>query len=139
MHAPAGSYPGRVAAAELHEAERALEVLDELLGRPVERVEPPIDIYLADAVVGGAPRVAVPDATDALVRVVQPEAPGVPIAYPLTELVIRRRFGDGAASARCSSAGSQAPSRGKSGRGPPWTKPTRPCGASSPAPARSPS
>jgi ABC-type multidrug transport system fused ATPase/permease subunit len=96
VHAPEGSYPARRAAAELKEAERTVSALEELLSPPAER-RGPVDIYLADAVAADEPDGGRVD--DAIVRVVQPEAPGEPIAYPLTRTLVRRWFGPQAGSA----------------------------------------
>jgi hypothetical protein len=96
VHAPEGSYPARRAAAELKEAERTVSALEELLSPPAER-RGPVDIYLADAIAADEPDGGRVD--DALVRVVQPEAPGEPIAYPLTRTLVRRWFGPQAGSA----------------------------------------
>ena len=82
-----GSYAGRNATGELRDAERAAEVLERLLG-PIDRKHTEasrVEIYLSDPL--GAPaNVEKPDDTFAasggkvIVRIVQPEAPGQPIA-----------------------------------------------------------
>lgn len=95
IHAPLGSYPERVAAAELRDAERAVAALIELLAPTGDRSEAPVEIYLTEAVAGAT---GVPSGADAIVRVVQPEAPGEPIAFGLAELLVRRWFGTGPAS-----------------------------------------
>jgi ABC-type multidrug transport system fused ATPase/permease subunit len=104
VHAPEGSYPARRAAAELREAERAVGAIDELLApAPGGGGEAPVDIYLTDAVVTDEQDADVAASfgadDEAIVRVVQPDAPGEPIAYPATRVLVRRWFGADAASA----------------------------------------
>ncbi len=103
VHAPEASYAARRAAAELRDAEKAVRALEELLapsGHGAERV----DVYLAEAVLGAraggrmrAPRES--SSPSAVVRVVQPEAPGAPVAYALARSLVERWFGRDAASA----------------------------------------
>jgi ABC-type multidrug transport system fused ATPase/permease subunit len=90
IHAPAGSYPARRAAAELREAEDAVAMLRELLAPEARGAR--LDIYLTDVADGE-------EHDEAIVRVVQPDDPGAPIAYALTPVLVRRWFGADAASA----------------------------------------
>jgi ABC-type multidrug transport system fused ATPase/permease subunit len=102
VHAPEQSYAARRAAAELRDAERAGEVLEQLIAPP-GHAEELVEIYLTEAVAGAAAgRPRAPGGTaspSAVVRVVQPEAPGAPIAYPLARVLVERWFGAAAASA----------------------------------------
>jgi ABC-type multidrug transport system fused ATPase/permease subunit len=122
VYAPHRSYVARRAPAELREAERAAEALDKLLGSPEKGTGPlgRVDIYLTDPVVelpvGGvslptdgngrvgatapSPSVLQPEeaGSNAIVRVVQPEAPGEPVTWPLVRLLLTRRFSAALAS-----------------------------------------
>jgi ABC-type multidrug transport system fused ATPase/permease subunit len=103
VHAPEGSYAARRAQAELREAERAVAALEKLVGPPAggdaaERTH----IYLSDPVAelpGDAGTGAAPS-RDTLGRIVQPEAPGEPVALSLARLLMSRRLGWGDGSAR---------------------------------------
>jgi len=104
VRAPAGSYPSRRAAAELRDAEKAVDALESLLAPPPERLGPPVDVYLTDAVsAAGAgsdgAAVPAPQVKEAVLHVVQPEDPGEPVVYDLTRLLVGRWFGERAASA----------------------------------------
>ena len=101
VRAPDGSYPARLAAAELREAERVAEALEKLLEPPPERRGAALEIYLVDAV-GAAEAGAAVRATagaDAIVRAVRPEDPGEPPAHAVTRVLVSRWFGPAAASA----------------------------------------
>ena len=105
VHAPTSSYAERRAPAELEEAERAVSELEELLEVERESSEPQLDIYLADSVPdkragGGRLPSSSGDAGEApsIVRVVAPEKPLVPITWPVTRRLLRRRFGPAVAS-----------------------------------------
>jgi ABC-type multidrug transport system fused ATPase/permease subunit len=107
-----GSYAARNAAGELREAERAVEALERVLG-PIDRQHGDLgrlNIYLSDPLgepagiataggrlIGPAGEISstrrVPEA---IVRIVQPEAPGQPIALAITPLLITDWFGAGA-------------------------------------------
>ena len=50
VHAPQGSYPAGRAAAELRDAEKAIAALEALLSPPPDRLGPPVEVYLTDAV-----------------------------------------------------------------------------------------
>ncbi len=102
VHAPEGSYAARRAAEELEDAERAIAALEELLAPAGERAGAPVDIYLTEPVVEEDQQATDSSSAasqDAIMRVVQPEAPAEPMAYPLTRLLVGRWFGAGAASA----------------------------------------
>src|SRR5215210_2237636 len=105
VHAPDGSYAARRAATELREAERAVAALERLLEPGEDRSGARVDIYLADPVampagdspVTGAPEdgagIGLLEGGEAIVRTVQPEAPGEPLVYPLARLLVARWFG----------------------------------------------
>lgn len=110
LFAPEGSYAMRRAEDELRAAERVSEALVDLLGPAAERDQSsPVTIYLTDPVgerglgaaldpeggAGGPPG----GEHEAIVRVTEPEAPGEPIAWPLTRLLVPRWFGPNAAAA----------------------------------------
>lgn len=105
VHALSGSYADRRIQTELHDAEEVAEALVKLLEPPADRRGEPVDIYLTDPVTA-APGVppqpnghdAVPASGTAIIRIVQPEAPGEPVALPLTRTLIARWFGANAAS-----------------------------------------
>jgi len=122
VHAPEGSYPARRAAAELREAERAVGAIDELLAPAPGGREVPVDIYLTDAVVTDEQDADVAASfgadDEAIVRVVQPDAPGEPIAYPATRVLVRRLFGADAASASLFVNGIAGVVAAQSGTGP---------------------
>ncbi|HMA33070.1 MAG TPA: ABC transporter transmembrane domain-containing protein [Chloroflexia bacterium] len=112
VHAPAGSYAAQRAPATLREAEQVVEALEKLLAPPAARPGERLDIYLTDpcaelpAALAGPPppsgAAAGPDAlpaSTALVQVVQPEAPGEPLPWPLARRLIGRWFGANAATA----------------------------------------
>jgi ABC-type multidrug transport system fused ATPase/permease subunit/pSer/pThr/pTyr-binding forkhead associated (FHA) protein len=111
VHVPEGSYAASRVPTELREAERALAALEQLLRPADERKGAPIDVYVTDGFADLAADGSVPDRRDggrtsvgatgerAVVRVVQPEAPGEPVTWPVTRLAIARWFGSGAASA----------------------------------------
>ena len=97
IHAPEGSYAATRAPAELAEADAAVATLAELLqhdGAP----DGPVEIYLTDGagLAGDDDSVA---GGRALVRAIQPEAPGEPGAGPLTRRLGARWRGPGAAPA----------------------------------------
>jgi ABC-type multidrug transport system fused ATPase/permease subunit len=103
VHAPEGSYAARRAQAELREAERGIAALEKLVGTlsEGENATERTHIYLSD------PVATLPGDTltanthpDALVRIVQPEAPGEPVAQALARFLLARRLGTGDASAR---------------------------------------
>jgi ATP-binding cassette, subfamily B, bacterial len=112
VHALAGSYPARLGESELRHAERIVAELEKLLEPPRERRGGIVRIYLVDPA-GELPtqRSTATDDRDgygtlsntvgdeAIVRVVQPETPSEPIAWPLTRMLIKRWFGPPAASA----------------------------------------
>jgi ABC-type multidrug transport system fused ATPase/permease subunit len=97
VHAPEGSYPARRADGELREAERVVEALAELLSPPPDRRRDRVDVYLTDAIAADEGQADV--LGDAIVCVIQPDAPAEPIAYPLTRTLVRRWFGPKAATA----------------------------------------
>jgi len=111
IHVPAGSYAETRAAGELREAERALGVLRDLLDPDESGARGRVDIYVTDGFGDVAADGSVPDRRNggaratgvtgerAVVRVVEPEAPGEPVTWPVTRLVIARWFGPRAASA----------------------------------------
>jgi ABC-type multidrug transport system fused ATPase/permease subunit/pSer/pThr/pTyr-binding forkhead associated (FHA) protein len=110
VHVPDGSYAASRAPGELREAERALAALKDLLRPADERKGDPIDVYVTDGFADLAADGSVPDSDGgrtsvgatgerAVVRIVQPEAPGEPVTWPVTRLAIARWFGSDAASA----------------------------------------
>ncbi|MDQ2984854.1 MAG: ABC transporter transmembrane domain-containing protein [Actinomycetota bacterium] len=96
VHAAEGSYASRRATADLHDAERVVKALEELLAPPAERRGGPVKIYLADAA-GLATDGGVDQ--DAIVRIIEPDAPVEPVARPLTRVLVRRWFGANPAAA----------------------------------------
>jgi ABC-type multidrug transport system fused ATPase/permease subunit/pSer/pThr/pTyr-binding forkhead associated (FHA) protein len=130
VHAPEGSYAATRAPAELREAERALSAVQDLLQPADERNGGPIDVYITDGFAALAADGSVPDSGDggvtkagtigerAVVRVVQPEAPGEPVTWPLTRLAIARWFGRGAASSDLFAAGIAGVVAARIGSGP---------------------
>src|SRR4051812_44163658 len=107
IYAADGSYAAKRAPLELREAERAIEALEKLLNPPDSKRDAGgrIEIYLTDPVVdlpantGGAgtdgaasppPLLLENVSPEAIVRVVQPEAPGEPVTWPLTRLLVPR-------------------------------------------------
>src|SRR5919197_2001430 len=92
VHTPQGSYASRRAPVELREAERIATCLADLL-EPAGQPPLELDIYLIDAVD------AAPAHATAIVRLVAPERPGEPIAYPLTRQLVERWYGPRALTA----------------------------------------
>jgi len=118
IRAPAGSYAATRAPAELREAEQALAAFEELL-RPSDQGAGRIDIYLTD----GFSDLAESDESeavgrDAIVRVVQPERPGEPVAWPLGQLLARRWFGADAEAATVVHLGLAGVVAARTGAGP---------------------
>ena len=99
VHAPQGSYPAGRAAAELRDAEKAIAALEALLSPPPDRLGPPVEVYLTDAVVEEGSPITRASEEEGLLRVVQPENPGAPIVYDLARLLVGRWFGPQAARA----------------------------------------
>src|SRR5919202_2640104 len=119
VHAPEGSYAAKRAPAELREADRAFDALEKLLDPPDSKRGDAsrVDVYLADRLPPGIgdrgqgtgsangpisdPRSPIPmtEGSQAVVRVVQPEAPGEPVTWPLTRLLAGRWYGQAVASA----------------------------------------
>lgn len=99
VHVVEGSYPARRAALELREAERTVAALNELLAPMDDRRGEAVDIYLTDVGDGDEQNRSPAPNDEAIVRLVQPDGPGRPIAYPLTRLLVHRWFGPQAASA----------------------------------------
>lgn len=116
VHAPAGSYAATRASAELAEADGAVAALAELL-KPVAGAEGSIEIYLTDG--AGAPGDTVAAAgPGAIVRAIQPEAPGEPVAWPVTQLLLERWLGPAAAAATAVPAGLAGLAAARAGTGP---------------------
>ncbi|HMA34190.1 MAG TPA: ABC transporter transmembrane domain-containing protein [Chloroflexia bacterium] len=109
VYAPEGSYAGKRAPAELHAAEQAADTLEKLLAPPPARRDASVAIYLSDPLAApAAPALGAasgPDgvlaqmAATAIVRVVQPEAPGEPLIWPLTRQLVAAWYGSRAAAA----------------------------------------
>ncbi|HZO90932.1 MAG TPA: ATP-binding cassette domain-containing protein [Chthonomonadaceae bacterium] len=101
LYAPQDSYAAQHVQVELRKAERVIEALKRLLTPAEESAAGPIRVYLMDAVhVMPSPDSMEPEAgAEAIVCVMQPDAPGTPLALPLTRLLIRRWFGENAAQA----------------------------------------
>jgi ABC-type multidrug transport system fused ATPase/permease subunit len=111
VHAPAESYAVTRAPGELREAERAVGALEELLRPPEDRRLGRIDVYLTDTFSDLTVDGSVSDITrlgsdraeaigrQGIVRAVQPEAPGEPVVWPLTRLLVSQWFGAGAEAA----------------------------------------
>lgn len=116
IHAPEGSYAATRAPAELAEADAAVTALAELLqlgGAPDE----PVEIYLTDGT-GLAGDEGSGAGGRALVRAIQPEAPGEPVTWPLTRLLVERWLGPGAAAATAVPAGIAGVVAARTGAGP---------------------
>lgn len=116
LHAPAGSYAARHLDSELRQAQAIVSELVRIL-QPGDAVDPdPIEIYLVDPTLDASILEAParpgnngdsasepyrePFASGStILKVVQPDAPGEPLAMPLTRVLIARWFGPYAASA----------------------------------------
>lgn len=101
VHAPQGSYAARRAAIEVHDAERVVAALEQLL-RPREHRDAQIHVYLVDRSGERSDAEAVsssPECADTIVRVIEPETPGASLVRSLTSLLVGRWFGSGPASA----------------------------------------
>lgn len=114
VHAPAASYAATRAPFELKAAEQIVAALERLLAPPSERRGDEIEIYLTDPVpvepgspsgdgtLNGAVSHGATGETAgpaAILRVLQPEAPSEPIAWPLTRVLVSRWYGPDAGSA----------------------------------------
>jgi ATP-binding cassette subfamily B protein len=104
VHALDGSYAAKQAQAELRKTERVIAALADLLKPADEARDAHIHIYLVDQTVESS--VGLPaqgnhrsDRAGVIVRLLQPETPGEPIAWPLARLLIPRWFGASVASA----------------------------------------
>jgi ABC-type multidrug transport system fused ATPase/permease subunit len=98
--APAGTYAARRVLEELRAAERVLAEAQALL-QPSSGAQTTITIYLTDPIVGTSDDQASPAVSHAaaIVRVVEPERPGRPVAWPLVRFLIGNWFGEAATSA----------------------------------------
>ncbi len=116
IHAPEGSYAATRAPSELAEADATVATLAELLQHD-DAPGGPVEIYLTD----GAGLAGDDDSVTggrALVRAIQPEAPGEPVAWPLTRLLLERWLGPGAAAAIAVPAGLAGLVAARTGAGP---------------------
>jgi len=101
VRARAGSYAARRAASVLDEAVRSRDELETLLDPPAATAPEPITIYLLDGLSAPAEeshlqRRAGRDGT--IVQKVRPEAPGVPVTWPLTRVLVELWFGSNVTS-----------------------------------------
>ncbi|MCC6222289.1 MAG: ATP-binding cassette domain-containing protein [Thermoleophilia bacterium] len=117
VHAPAGSYAATRAPAELADADGAVAALAELLEPPAEARAGRIEVYLTDGA-GGPGGGAGLTGRGGIVRTVQPETPGEPVAWPLTRLLVERWLGPAAAGAEAVCAGIAGVVAARTGAGP---------------------
>src|SRR5262249_21410448 len=99
---PSDSYAARRAPAILHDAQRVLDALNRLLAPDPANPRDTIDLYVADACPSEPDCLPTPSGFggEGIVVTVQPEAPEVPIAAPLTRRWLARWFGADVASTR---------------------------------------
>lgn len=127
VHAPDCTYAAQQAPSVLRQAERAADALDKLLKPSEQGQRECIDIYLADppayleeeaevqGYLAGSEAASAQafqvfqvfrlsssttPSTNAIVRMISPEAPGEPISLPVTRLLAARWFGPNAGSAQ---------------------------------------
>ncbi len=109
VHAPENSYAIKRAPSEAREAEHLAETLEKLLQPAKEKLGAPVHIYLSDPPLQlpgensstndqAANEQAEVVNADSIRRIVQPEAPGEPLAKPLTRLLVARWFGTNVSS-----------------------------------------
>ncbi|MBD0329135.1 MAG: ATP-binding cassette domain-containing protein [Thermoleophilia bacterium] len=125
VHAAKGSFAASRARTELEEAERAVGALEDVLQPPQDRRGGRVDVYLADPVDSAAdtaaPEAAAPGQAfgdGGLVRIVHPELPALPVAWPLARVAIARWFGEAAAEAPLLVNGAAGLAAARTGSGP---------------------
>ncbi len=127
VYAQEGSYAARRSTGELRDAQRAVTVLEELLAPPAERRGAHVDIYVVDAPLederdgarsSSIDRALAGVAKGAIVRVIEPEAPGEPVAHAVAHLLVERWFGQAPASSELIVRGIAGVVAGKTGAGP---------------------
>jgi ABC-type multidrug transport system fused ATPase/permease subunit len=130
IHALEGSYAAKRASSELREAERVVAAFADILKPADEQAQNHIHIYLVDPIaetmVGSV--IQAQHHTDqgqhgtargdVIVRIIQPEAPGEPVAWPLARLLIPRWFGPRAGEATLFTAGLAGIVAARTGTGP---------------------
>jgi ATP-binding cassette subfamily B protein len=128
IHAAPGGYAVTVAERELHEAERVVTTLTELLRPEGGAPAPHIDLYLLDPVVGGdepadesgngSCQRAGGIGSGGIVRVVQGEQAGDPVASAVARFLVAHWFGDGAVRAAAFVEGAGGLAAARAGVGP---------------------
>jgi ATP-binding cassette, subfamily B, bacterial len=100
VRAPEGSYAARQAPKILREMERAVQVLEELLQPPAEKLSAPLEIHLLDAApfLPGIPQPAAGDGS-VIVYAMQPEASRDRLLKQVVAGLLERWFGSQAAAA----------------------------------------
>lgn len=96
LHALEGSYAARRVLAELREAERVVENLEKIVG-PANTPAAYLDIYLAEPLAElpfeREVKTTSEDPNPPIVRILRPEAPGEPLAWPVTRRLLRQWYG----------------------------------------------
>src|SRR5687767_8798523 len=91
VHAPEGSYAARRAPTVMRDADRAADILEKLLEPPEAKRTGRVAIYLADRLSDQDLEVTTGD-DHRIVRLIEPEDPGNPVAWPLTRHLLARWF-----------------------------------------------
>ncbi len=98
VHALPGSWAASQVDAEARTADKVAAELESLLQPERARREEPLDIYLIDRITAGDTALEI-DRAGRIVRILQPDAPAEPIAWPVTRALVARWFGETAAGA----------------------------------------
>src|SRR5690242_4958518 len=89
IHTLPGSWAASQAATELRRTEKVIDELESLLQPEREQRGGPVEIYLIDRLTAGGLDAPLTTANpNQIVRVVQPDAPAEPIAWPVTRLLV---------------------------------------------------